>query len=66
MGTQSSLGVDYQHLLDQAEQVLGVAQRDSLEFTLFDLLGEGEVVARLEGPPQGSDLVDKAAGRPDI
>ena len=66
MGTQSSLGVDHQHLLDQAEQVLGVAQRDSLELALFDLLGEGEVVARLEGAPQGSDFVDEAAGRPDI
>lgn len=53
-------------MLDQTEEVLGVAERDSLELALFYLFGEGEGVARLEGSPQCCDFVDEAASRPNI
>ena len=54
------------HLLDDLEDLVGVVRGDTIDLTKLNLVGELDLIGRLEGRPQGEHLVDHAAGRPDI
>ena len=54
------------HLLDDLEDFIGVVRGDTIDLTELNLVGELDLIGRLEGRPQGEHLVDHAAGRPDI